>query len=198
MTLQLSVIPADFWPFRYSGYYLVTRMKTDPLELARSIGTSADKIKNYSVRFTKIGDLAYNEMLIIDYLSDNGDSLQKDIAKFYAISKQTINLSAKKLIEAEYITIYQSPDNKKEKLLRLTDKGNVMKRYNTLNRSKWRKEIINRFGIEKAVMLETLLGEYATITGRVLEETVERDKERSRKFRELEKNEIELWEGPRK
>ncbi len=173
-------------------------MKTNPLELAKSIRTSADKIKNYSVRFTKIGDLAYNEMLIIDYLSDNGDSLQKDIAKFYAISKQTINLSVKKLIESEYISIYQSPENKKEKKLKLTDKGNVMKRYTALNRSKWRKKIIERFGLEKAVLLESLLEEYAAITGSVLEETIAKQKEDTRKFQILEKNEIELWEGPRK
>ncbi len=173
-------------------------MKTDPQELARSIRVSADKVKNYSVRFTKIGDLAYNEMLIIDYLSDNGDSSQKDIAKFYAISKQTINLSVKKLIENEYISIEHSPTNKKEKILKLTDKGNVMKRYTIINRSKWRNKIIERFGIEKAVILETLLEEYASITGQVLEETISKQKEKSRKFRELEKNEIELWEGPRK
>lgn len=173
-------------------------MKTNPQELARSIIISSEKIKNYSVQFAKLGDLAYNEMLIIDYLSENGDSLQKNIAKDHAISKQTINLSVKNLIKNGYISVYQSPVNKKEKLLTLTDKGNVMKRYAILNRSKWRAEIIGTFGLEKAVLLESLLKEYETITGEVLTEAVEKHKEKTRRFKILEKNEIEAWEGNRK
>ena len=173
-------------------------MKTNPQELARSIIISSEKIKNYSVQFTKLGDLAYNEMLIIDYLSENGDSLQKDIAIAHAISKQTINLSVKNLIKNGYISVYQAPNNKKEKILTLTDKGNVMKRYSILNRSKWRQKIIDKFGLEKAILLEGLLQEYESITGDVLAEAVEIHKEKTRKFRILEKNEIELWEGPRR
>ena len=172
-------------------------MKTDPQDLARSIIISSEKIKNYSVQFTKLGDLTYNEMLIMDYLSENGDSLQKDIAIAHAISKQTINLSVKSLIKNGYITIYQSDSNKKEKILTLTDKGNVMKRYSIINRSKRRAEIIQKFGLEKAILLESLLQEYETITGEVLTEAVEKHKEKTRRFKILEKNEIELWEGNR-
>ena len=172
-------------------------MKTDPQELARSIIISAEKLKNYSVQFSKLGDLSYHEMLIIDFLSQNGDSLQKDIAVAHAISKQTINLSVKALIKNGYISIYQSPTNKKEKLLTLTDKGNVIKRYSILNRSKWRARIIEQFGLEKAILLENLLQEYESITGEVLTDEIEKHKEKTRRFKILEKNEIELWEGNR-
>ncbi|MBR4035580.1 MAG: winged helix DNA-binding protein [Oscillospiraceae bacterium] len=173
-------------------------MKNDPQELARSIVVSAEKVKNYSVQFSKLGDLAYNEMLIIDYLAEFGDAPQKDIAKYHAISKQTINLSVKSLIKDGYVDLYQSLDNKKEKILKLTDKGNVMKRYSMFSRSKQYAEIIDTFGLEKAALLEILLKEYETIIGKVLTEAMEKDKEKKRRFRILEKNEIEAWEGNRK
>lgn len=173
-------------------------MKNDPQELARSIVVSSEKVKNYSVQFTKLGDLAYNEMLIIDYLGEFGDAPQKDIAKYHAISKQTINLSVTKLLKSGYVDLYQSPDNKKEKILRLTDKGNVMKTYSLFSRSKQYGEIIDTFGVEKAALLEILLKEYESIMGKVLTDAIETHKERARRYRILEKNEIEAWEGNRK
>ena len=171
-------------------------MKNNPSELARSIIISAEKVKNYSVLFSKIGELSHNEMLIMDYLSENGDSLQTDIARYHAISKQTINLSVKSLLENGYVTLYQSPDNKKEKLITLTDKGNVVKRYSTLHRSKWQAEIISTFGIEKSIMLEHLLKEYESIMGIITNEAIVKHNEKMERLRILEKNEIELWEGP--
>lgn len=173
-------------------------MKNDPQELARSIVVSSEKIKNYSVQFSKLGDLAYNEMLIIDYLAEYGDAPQKNIAKHHAISKQTINLSVKNLLKNGYIDLYQSSANKKEKILKLTDKGNVMKRYSTYSRSKQQARIIDSFGLEKAALLEILLKEYEAIMGDVLTDEMEKHKEKTRRFKILEKNEIEAWEGNRK
>ncbi len=173
-------------------------MKKESTELARSITVASEKIKNHAVQYSKLGDLTYNEMLIIDYLTENGASLQKNIAKYHAISKQTINLSVKSLIKNGYITFYQSPVNKKEKLLTLTDKGNVMKRYSLLSRAKQQAEIIETFGEDKAVLLESLLKEYENIMGDVLNEAIEKHKEKMRRFKILEKNEIEAWEGNRK
>ena len=172
-------------------------MKSEPLELARSISISAEKIKNYTVLFSKMDDLSHNEMLIVEYLSEHGDSLQKDIATYHAISKQTINISVKTLMNEGYITFYQSPDNKKEKLLKLTDKGNVIKRYSLIKRSKRHNEIIRTFGLEKAIMLEHLLKEYESIMGIITNEAVAKHNEKMNRLRILEKNEIEAWEGNR-
>ena len=172
-------------------------MKSEPLELARSISISAEKIKNYTVLFSKMDDLSHNEMLIVEYLSEHGDSLQKDIAAYHAISKQTINISVKSLMNEGYITFYQSPDNKKEKLLKLTDKGNVIKRYSLIKRSKRNTEIISTFGLEKAIMLEHLLKEYESIMGIITNEAVAKHNEKMKRLRILEKNEIEAWEGNR-
>jgi len=172
-------------------------MKNEPAELARNIAISSEKIKNYSVQFSKIGELSHNEMLIMDYLTEHGDSLQKDIANYHAISKQTINLSVKSLMKNGYISFYQSPTNKKEKLITLTDKGNVIKRYSAIRRSKLQTEIINTFGIEKSIMLNHLLKEYESIMGIITSDAIEQHNRKMERLRILEKNEIEAWEGNR-
>ena len=68
--------------------------------------------------------MANSQMMIIWTLWDFGrPCTQKEICEDWYENKQTINSAAKKLIEEGYIDIAPSPDNFREKLLMLTEKG---------------------------------------------------------------------------
>lgn len=68
--------------------------------------------------------MAKSQMMIIWTLWDFGKPCtQKEICEDWYENKQTINSAAKKLIEEGYIDITPSPDNFREKLLMLTEKG---------------------------------------------------------------------------
>ena len=68
--------------------------------------------------------MAKSQMMIIWTLWDFGrPCTQKEICEDWYENKQTINSAAKKLIEEGYIDIAPSPDNFREKLLMLTEKG---------------------------------------------------------------------------
>ena len=67
---------------------------------------------------------AKGQMMIIWTLWDfDRPCTQKEICDDWYENKQTINSAAKKLIEEGYIDIAPSPDNFREKLLLLTEKG---------------------------------------------------------------------------
>lgn len=68
--------------------------------------------------------MAKSQMMIIWTLWDFGKPCtQKEICEDWYENKQTINSATKKLIEEGYIDIAPSPDNFREKLLMLTEKG---------------------------------------------------------------------------
>ena len=68
--------------------------------------------------------MAKGQVMIIWTLYDFGrPCTQKEICDDWYENKQTINSAAKKLIEEGYIDIAPSPENFREKLLTLTEKG---------------------------------------------------------------------------
>lgn len=56
------------------------------------------------------------------YYSEDGLT-QKDICDRTSQAKQTINLIISKLLEDGYVTVTEVPENKRTKLVRLTDRG---------------------------------------------------------------------------
>lgn len=69
--------------------------------------------------------MAKGQMMVIWTLWDfKKPCTQKEICDDWYENKQTINSAVKKLAEEGYIDIAPSPDNLREKLLLLTEKGN--------------------------------------------------------------------------
>ena len=103
----------------------------------RSIALAKEKFEQFQVIRRKNDDewtgtfnyfgRAKGQMMIIWTLFDFGrPCTQKEICCDWYENKQTINSAAKKLIEEGIIDIAPSPENFREKLLVLTEKGNFL------------------------------------------------------------------------
>lgn len=70
--------------------------------------------------------LPYLSFLALYVICQKGECTQKDIAEQIMLSKQSINSAVKSLEESKDITFFQTSENKKEKLIRLTKKGKAL------------------------------------------------------------------------
>lgn len=96
------------------------------------------ELLNYQIelnaKFKKLDDL-YHALSVKNNMSDSAlwilytlrivgkPITQSELCSYLFQSKQTINSSLKKLVENEYLTFEISPNNKKNKLIILTEKG---------------------------------------------------------------------------
>lgn len=70
--------------------------------------------------------LPYLSFLALYIICQKGECTQKDIAEQIMLSKQSINSAVKSLEENDIVTFFQTNENKKEKLIRLTGKGKAL------------------------------------------------------------------------
>ncbi len=68
-------------------------------------------------------DLGFPEQIILMYLFENTNINQDAIAKYFIIDKGAIAKTLSKLEEKGFIERRENPDNKREKLISLSEKG---------------------------------------------------------------------------
>jgi DNA-binding MarR family transcriptional regulator len=67
--------------------------------------------------------VGFPEQVILMYLSEHGPVNQDTIARFYMIDKGAIAKTANRLEEKGLAVRHENPDDKREKILSLSDKG---------------------------------------------------------------------------
>jgi MarR family transcriptional regulator for hemolysin len=78
-------------------------------------------------------DIGYTEEVIIMFLLGKQNINQESIAKHFMLDKGAIAKTMNKLEEKEMIQRYENPENKREKLISLTEKGeNIVKHINII------------------------------------------------------------------
>ena len=76
------------------------------------------------VEYAKRHGILMKTLLTVNALYYNEDGLtQKQICEHTSQAKQTINLIISHLLENGYVTVTEVPENKRTKLVRLTDEG---------------------------------------------------------------------------
>lgn len=104
-------------------------------------------------------DLNINEIHAIDYIGRTEYANVTKITEHLKVTKGAVTKITKKLINKEYISLYQKEENKKEKYFRLTQKGKeLFKKHEVLhmeavkrdekmieNFNESEKEVIDRF-----------------------------------------------------
>jgi len=68
-------------------------------------------------------DIGFPEQVILMYLSDNRNVRQEDIAKYFMIDKGAITKTLTKLEEKSYVERHENPQDKREKLIQLSARG---------------------------------------------------------------------------
>lgn len=76
--------------------------------------------------------LPYLSFLALYVISQKGECTQKDIAAQITFPKQSINSAVKSLEENGVVTLFQTNENKKEKIIRLTRKGKTLAKKTTM------------------------------------------------------------------
>jgi MarR family transcriptional regulator, transcriptional regulator for hemolysin len=67
--------------------------------------------------------VGFPEQVILMYLSEHGPVNQDTIARFYMIDKGAIAKTANRLEEKGFVERHENPDDKREKILSISDKG---------------------------------------------------------------------------
>lgn len=83
------------------------------------------KIINLYEQWVKQKGIQYSHFLVLYALIEEEKMTQKQIGERCHLIKQTVNAIVKSLQAEEYITLEKSENNKKEKWISLTDKGNA-------------------------------------------------------------------------
>ncbi len=127
------------------------------------INMSVNQIRGSLVQMAKKYNVNYHEMVLMYHLYRNGDCTQKQICDYYLLPKQTVNNIVMAMKEQENIDWYFTPTNKKEKVLRITEKGLGYIQDLVLSMNNTEDMIKSVLGEERITALVELLGEYNNI-----------------------------------
>lgn len=74
--------------------------------------------------YAKRNGMMMKTLLVVNVLFYAMDGMtQKEISRWTFQSKQTVNLIIKNLLAENYVTVTEAPDNKRNKIVRMTDAG---------------------------------------------------------------------------
>ncbi|MFU2113624.1 MarR family transcriptional regulator [[Pasteurella] aerogenes] len=107
---------------------------------------------SYAV-FAKNHHINANELAIFYTLWTQEQVTQKYIADKYHLAKQTINSLCKRLETDGFIASNVKENNKREKVISLTDKGKAFAQPIIVPLLKQEEQVIDEFGIERLVFL---------------------------------------------
>lgn len=127
------------------------------------INMSVNQIRGSLVQMAKKYNVNYHEMVLMYHLYRNGDCTQKQICDYYLLPKQTVNNIVMAMKEQENIDWYFTPTNKKEKVLKITEKGLGYIQDLVLSMNNTEDMIKSVLGEEKITALVELLVEYNNI-----------------------------------
>lgn len=127
------------------------------------INMSVNQIRGSLVQMAKKYNVNYHEMVLMYHLYRNGDCTQKQICDYYLLPKQTVNNIVMAMKEQENIDWYFTPTNKKEKVIKITEKGLGYIQDLVLSMNNTEDMIKSVLGEEKITALVELLVEYNNI-----------------------------------
>ena len=127
---------------------------------ADQLGMLFSEITHYHYAWAKKQGISYNQLAVLHSLVHLEQCTQKQIAQNWAIPKQTISTICKHYIQTGIIAD-SAGDDKREKLMQLTEKGEsyakaIIERFDDAER-----QVFDEFGIERS---EALLQELQAIS----------------------------------
>ena len=121
--------------------------------LLEQIGDVCTQVNLSYAVFAKNHQMNANELAIFYTLWTQEQATQKYIADKYHLAKQTINSVCKRLETDGFITSDVKENNKREKVISLTDKGKAFARPIIAPLLRQEGQVIDEFGIERLVFL---------------------------------------------
>ena len=122
-----------------------------------------NQIRGSWVQLAKKFNINYHEMLLMYHLYRHGSCTQKLICEYYLLPKQTVNNIVMDMKERAFIEMGFAENNRKEKVLVLTDAGKEYISSLVLSMNKVEENMAGKMGEENLSQLANLLIEYGNI-----------------------------------
>lgn len=133
-----------------------------------------ESIVSYANKQLKRLDITSSQMDILFYLFANEDkeNTQRDIEKHYSLSHSTVIGLLQRLKEKGYITVSQSESDKRQRIVRITKKGELLKDEVIFEKERWEKILEESLGKDKIELLAETVKEMYDI----IQKEIENDK----------------------
>ena len=92
--------------------------------LMKNLSNIARQMRVFSERKLSSLDVGFSELMVLMYLSSNENVNQEHISRYFEVDKGAIAKTIKKLEEKSLITRVENTENKREKLLKLSEAAN--------------------------------------------------------------------------
>ena len=122
-----------------------------------------NQIRGSWVQLAKKFNINYHEMLLMYHLYRHGSCTQKLICEYYLLPKQTVNNIVMDMKERAFIGMGFAENNRKEKVLVLTDAGKEYISSLVSSMNKVEENMAGKMGEENLSQLANLLVEYGNI-----------------------------------
>lgn len=122
-----------------------------------------NQIRGSWVQLAKKFNINYHEMLLMYHLYRHGSCTQKLICEYYLLPKQTVNNIVMDMKERAFIEMGFAENNRKEKVLMLTDAGKEYISSLVSSMNKVEENMTGKMGEENLSQLANLLIEYGNI-----------------------------------
>ena len=122
-----------------------------------------NQIRGSWVQLAKKFNINYHEMLLMYHLYRHGSCTQKLICEYYLLPKQTVNNIVMDMKERAFIEMGFAENNRKEKVLVLTDAGKEYISSLVSSMNKVEENMAGKMGEENLSQLANLLVEYGNI-----------------------------------
>ena len=114
--------------------------------------------RTYTERKLKEYDLSFGEQIILMFLSNNENVNQDTIAKTYMIDKSMVAKTLDKLEKKGYVLRKQNPENKRENIISLEQKGYDILCHMRVIHKEWKELLYEGISEEEIKFLNNLTG----------------------------------------
>ncbi len=114
--------------------------------------------RTYTERKLKEYDLSFGEQIILMFLSKNENMNQDTIAKTYMIDKSMVAKTLDKLEKKGYVLRKQNPENKRENIISLEQKGYDILCHMRVIHKEWKELLYEGISEEEIKFLNNLTG----------------------------------------
>ncbi len=101
--------------------------------------------------------LTATEVVILRYLYDVAYPVQEDVSEHFMLDKGTIARTLRKLEDKDIIRRYENPNNHREKIITLTDKGFELKSFCVELTDLWQDTLLSGISEDDAAIFESIL-----------------------------------------
>ena len=146
----------------------LVKIETNFMNQLDQLGMRISRIDSAFDQWIKQQNTNYNTLAVLYTLATEGSRTQKYIGEEWSLPKQTVSGTCKTLAEQGLLTFHESEQDKRERLLSLTEQGKESAAPLVQNMQEFSKRIFTAFGEKRAARLFADLDALAELMAQTL------------------------------